>query len=115
MTSVLVRGKEILITPIDLFAFWYPDIPILEVDPTYQKPPMHTQYSWIADFIVVGPQSWEITDGQIHWQGLLPEAIVWFDFVRKNLLPSRDAHHVSWDASFVVARIMTGQEILGDS
>lgn len=50
--------------------------------------------------------------GQIHRQDLIYEAQVWFDFVRKNPISSRDAIHLSWHATTMVAQIMTGQEIL---
>lgn len=93
--SVLVRGKEILITPANLFIFWWQDIPVPEVDPMYRKPLMHKHYSWIADVIAVGPQSWESTSCQIYWHDLL-ETIILFDLARKNLIPSRNAIHVSW-------------------
>lgn len=91
---VLVRVKEIPITPATLFLFWWPDVPVPEVDPTYQKPPLHKQYVWVVEIIAIGSEIWAQTEGQIYRQDLHPEATVWFHLVRKNLMASRDALHV---------------------
>lgn len=81
-TLILVRGKKILITPAALFSFCYPNVPVLEVDPTYLNHQCTKRYSWIVDDIAVGSQIFAQARGKIHRQDLLPKAIVWFHYVR---------------------------------
>lgn len=54
--SMLVKGDEVATSLKDLFSFWLRNIPMIEVDPTYQKPQIHKHYSWIDKNITKGHQ-----------------------------------------------------------
>lgn len=108
ITMVLVRGKEVPITHATLYTFWWTDGLIPKGNSAYHKASIENQYAWVAEVIAVGSPKWARDGRKIKRQDILPETKVWFDFVRRSLMPSRNTVHVSIEA--VVWSLASWQE-----
>lgn len=72
---------------------------------------MRNRYAWEAKIISIGSRRWERDGSKIKRQDLLPEAKVWFDFVQRSQMPSRNTIHISIEVVVLIAHLMKRHEV----